>query len=67
VSRDRRTTTVGNKAPVWPSPTYLHVATEEGIRVREIAETIGHHLGVPAVSITAGQGAGPLQGLCVWR
>jgi len=32
-------------------------ATEEGISVREIAETIGRHLNVPAVSIPAEQAA----------
>jgi nucleoside-diphosphate-sugar epimerase len=40
-----------------PAGAQLYAATEEGITVREIAETIGRHLGVPAVSIPAGQAA----------
>ena len=36
-----------------PAGSQLHAATEEGITVREIAETIGRHLGVPTVSIPA--------------
>ena len=35
----------------------LYAAAEEGITVREIAETIGRHLNVPAVSIPAEQAA----------
>jgi nucleoside-diphosphate-sugar epimerase len=38
-----------------PAGAQLYAATEEGITVREIAETIGRHLGVPAVSIPAGR------------
>ncbi|KOV60523.1 SDR family oxidoreductase [Streptomyces sp. MMG1121] len=34
-----------------PAGSQLYAATEEGITVREIAETIGRHLDVPAVSI----------------
>jgi nucleoside-diphosphate-sugar epimerase len=41
-----------------PAGAQLCAATEEGITVREIAETIGRHLGIPAVSIPAGQAAG---------
>jgi nucleoside-diphosphate-sugar epimerase len=40
-----------------PAGSQLHAATEEGITVREIAETIGRHLGVPTVSIPAEQAA----------
>jgi nucleoside-diphosphate-sugar epimerase len=40
-----------------PAGAQLYAAAEEGISVREIAENIGHHLGVPAVSIPAGQAA----------
>jgi nucleoside-diphosphate-sugar epimerase len=40
-----------------PAGSQLHAATEEGITVREIAETIGHQLNVPAVSIPAEQAA----------
>jgi nucleoside-diphosphate-sugar epimerase len=40
-----------------PAGSQLHAATEEGITVREIAEAIGRHLGIPAVSIAAGQAA----------
>jgi nucleoside-diphosphate-sugar epimerase len=40
-----------------PAGAQLYAATEEGITVREIAETIGRHLGIPAVSIPAGQAA----------
>jgi nucleoside-diphosphate-sugar epimerase len=40
-----------------PAGVQLYAATEEDITVREIAETIGRHLGVPAVSIPAGQAA----------
>jgi nucleoside-diphosphate-sugar epimerase len=41
-----------------PAGTQLYAATETGITVREIAETIGRHLRVPAESITAEQAAG---------
>jgi nucleoside-diphosphate-sugar epimerase len=37
-----------------PDGAQLYAATEEGITVREIAEAIGRHLGIPAVSIPAG-------------
>jgi nucleoside-diphosphate-sugar epimerase len=36
-----------------PTGSALVASTEEGIGVREIAETIGRHLGIPAVSIAA--------------
>ncbi len=38
-----------------PAGTQLIAATEEGVPVREIAESIGRHLGIPAVSIPAEQ------------
>lgn len=41
-----------------PAGTQLIGATEPGIEVRRIAETIGRHLGVPAVSMPAEQAAG---------
>jgi nucleoside-diphosphate-sugar epimerase len=40
-----------------PAGSQLYAATEEGITVREIAETIGRLLNVPAVSILAEQAA----------
>jgi nucleoside-diphosphate-sugar epimerase len=40
-----------------PAGSQLYAAAEEGITVREIAETIGRHLGVPTVSIPAGRAA----------
>jgi nucleoside-diphosphate-sugar epimerase len=40
-----------------PAGSQLFAAAEEGITVREIAENIGRHLGIPAVSIPAGQAA----------
>jgi len=40
-----------------PAGAQLYGATEEGIAVRQIAETIGRHLGLPAVSIPAEQAA----------
>ncbi|MFJ9902494.1 SDR family oxidoreductase [Streptomyces sp. NPDC101152] len=40
-----------------PAGSQLYGATEEGITVREIAETIGRRLGVPAVSIPAERAA----------
>ena len=40
-----------------PGRSKLYAAAKEGITVREIAETIGRHLNVPAVSIPAGQAA----------
>jgi nucleoside-diphosphate-sugar epimerase len=41
-----------------PAGAQLYAATEEGITVREVAETIGRHLEIPAVSVPAGQAAG---------
>ncbi|MFE2180473.1 SDR family oxidoreductase [Streptomyces sp. NPDC059455] len=40
-----------------PAGSQLYAAAEEGITVREIAETIGRHLNVPAVSIPAERAA----------
>jgi nucleoside-diphosphate-sugar epimerase len=40
-----------------PAGSQLFAATEEGITVREIAEVIGRHLGIPAVSVPAEQAA----------
>jgi nucleoside-diphosphate-sugar epimerase len=40
-----------------PAGSQLYAVGEEGITVREIAETIGRHLNVPAVSIPAEQAA----------
>ncbi|WP_035803503.1 SDR family oxidoreductase [Kitasatospora mediocidica] len=40
-----------------PAGSQLYAATEEGVSVREIAETIARHLGIPAVSIPADQAA----------
>ncbi|MEU5309041.1 SDR family oxidoreductase [Streptomyces sp. NPDC021562] len=45
-----------------PAGSQLYAATEEGITVREIAETIGRHLNVPAVSIPAEQAAEHFKG-----
>ena len=45
-----------------PAGSQLYAATEEGIAVREIAETIGRHLNVPAVSIPAEQAADHFKG-----
>jgi nucleoside-diphosphate-sugar epimerase len=45
-----------------PAGSQLYAATEEGIPVREIAETIGRHLGIPAASIPAGQAADHFKG-----
>jgi nucleoside-diphosphate-sugar epimerase len=36
-----------------PAGSVLHAIAEEGIATREIAETIGRHLGVPVVSVPA--------------
>jgi nucleoside-diphosphate-sugar epimerase len=44
-----------------PAGSQLYAAAEEGITVREIAETIGRHLDVPAVSIPAEQAADHFQ------
>jgi nucleoside-diphosphate-sugar epimerase len=38
-----------------PAGTRWHAAGDEGIPVREIAQSIGDHLGVPAASIPDGQ------------
>lgn len=40
-----------------PSGSVLHAVGEEGVAFRDIAETIGRHLGVDAVSIDAGEAA----------
>ena len=45
-----------------PAGAQLYAATEEGIAVREIAEVIGRHLGIPAVSIPAEQAADHFKG-----
>jgi nucleoside-diphosphate-sugar epimerase len=45
-----------------PAGAQLFAAAEEGIPVRQIAEVIGHQLGIPAVSIPAGQAAGHFKG-----
>jgi nucleoside-diphosphate-sugar epimerase len=45
-----------------PAGSQLVAATEEGIRVREIAEVIGRSLGLPAVSIPAGEAANQFKG-----
>lgn len=45
-----------------PAGAQLYAATEEGIPVREIAETIGRHLGIPTASIPAGQAAEHFKG-----
>ncbi len=45
-----------------PAGAQLFAAAEDGIPVREIAETIGRRLGIPAVSIPAGQAADHFKG-----
>jgi nucleoside-diphosphate-sugar epimerase len=45
-----------------PAGSQLYAAAEEGIAVREIAETIGRHLSVPAVSIPPAEAAGHFRG-----
>jgi nucleoside-diphosphate-sugar epimerase len=45
-----------------PAGAQLYAATEDGIPVRAIAETIGRRLGIPAVSIPAGQAADHFKG-----
>ncbi len=45
-----------------PAGASLHAAAEAGIPVREIAENIGRHLGIPVASIPAGQAADHFQG-----
>ena len=41
-----------------PAGSVLHAVGDEGVRFREIAEAIGAHLGVPAVSVAARDAAG---------
>ena len=58
------------KSEVWFLTGSQHLYGEETLRKvaknsQEIAETIGRYLGAPAVSMPAGRGPGPLQGLCV--
>jgi nucleoside-diphosphate-sugar epimerase len=36
-----------------PAGSTLHAAAEEGVPIRDVAEVIGRHLSVPAVSISA--------------
>jgi nucleoside-diphosphate-sugar epimerase len=45
-----------------PAGAQLFAATEDGIPVREIAETIGRRLDIPVVSIPAGQAADHFKG-----
>ncbi|MCH0562403.1 MULTISPECIES: NAD-dependent epimerase/dehydratase family protein [unclassified Streptomyces] len=45
-----------------PAGSQLYAAAEEGVTVREIAETIGRHLDVPAVSIPTEQAADHFRG-----
>jgi nucleoside-diphosphate-sugar epimerase len=45
-----------------PAGSQLYAATEEGIAVRQIAENIGRHLGLPAVSIPADEAANHFTG-----
>ncbi|WNM35963.1 SDR family oxidoreductase [Streptomyces sp. Li-HN-5-11] len=45
-----------------PAGSQLYAATEEGVTVREIAEVIGRHLNVPAVSIPAEKAADHFRG-----
>jgi nucleoside-diphosphate-sugar epimerase len=45
-----------------PAGAQLYAAAEEGIGVRGIAETIGRHLDVPAVSVPAGEAANHFKG-----
>ena len=45
-----------------PAGAQLSAATEEGIPVREIAEAIGRHLGIPAESIPAEEAASHFKG-----
>jgi len=45
-----------------PAGAQLYGAAESGITLREIAETIGHELDIPAVSIPAGQAADHFKG-----
>jgi nucleoside-diphosphate-sugar epimerase len=45
-----------------PAGSQLYAAAEEGIPVREIAEVIGRHLGIPAVSVPAANAADHFKG-----
>ncbi|MEU6538406.1 SDR family oxidoreductase [Streptomyces sp. NPDC047000] len=45
-----------------PAGSQLFAAAEEGVPVREIAEAIGRHLGVPAMSVPAERAAGHFTG-----
>jgi nucleoside-diphosphate-sugar epimerase len=45
-----------------PTGAQLFAAAEEGIEVREIAEAIGRHLGIPAVSVEAERAADHFKG-----
>jgi nucleoside-diphosphate-sugar epimerase len=45
-----------------PAGAQLSAATEDGVPVREIAEAIGRHLGIPAKSIPAEDAAGHFKG-----
>jgi len=45
-----------------PAGSQLYAATEQGIELREIAESIGRHLEIPAVSIPAEQAAEHFKG-----
>jgi nucleoside-diphosphate-sugar epimerase len=45
-----------------PAGAQLYAATEEGIGVRVIAEVIGRQLGIPAVSVPAGEAADHFKG-----
>jgi nucleoside-diphosphate-sugar epimerase len=40
-----------------PAGSVLHAVADEGIPLREIAEVMGGHLGVPAVSVSPAQAA----------
>ena len=40
-----------------PAGSTLHAVADEGVPIRDIAEVIGRHLGVPVVSVPAGQAA----------
>lgn len=45
-----------------PAGSQLYAAAEEGIPVREIAEVIGRHLGLPTVSVPAAEAADHFKG-----
>jgi nucleoside-diphosphate-sugar epimerase len=38
-----------------PAGSVLHAVGDEGVPIREVAEILGHHLGIPAVSVTPEQ------------